>query len=527
MIADALAGAKRLSRRELERLVAVAGDLVEPDGRAGPKLAEELAQVERTCSMSVPARRVFQDLLARVGVATAQPIELPLEDTPYWLRGAHPLAGHRSRPRLDGVVDVLVVGAGLTGASAAYHLAGTGLRIAVVDAGDPASEASGRNGGNFELVPENSIGVYRGLARERLAFVRRCRPEATLAAARREADRQASAVLRLTLHNRRRLRELVETERIDCDFSPAGWLFLAHVERVERGIIEEAPLVEAHGARVELWSPERVREELGFETRFRSRFLPEDGSYHPFRYACGLLERAVRRGVELHARLPVLSLVSRAPDRHEATTPEGRVVARRVIVATNAFTRELLPELAVAPYQSQVMVTAHAPDRTRGRIVTSELGPVYFNQPRSGVRGDRAPLLLGGGADRPMANPRSRRRSGVVHRLLLELRDGYFPELRGRPPSTEWIGPMAFTPDQLPAIGLLRPGVVVAAGFNGYGGSYTTAAGEAAAALAVDGRPPPWLDQEVFTPTRLVVARLGNPKTRERPPLRRRVPMRS
>ena len=63
---------------------------------------------------------------------------------------------------------------------------------------------------------------------------------------------------------------------------------------------------------------------------------------------------------------------------------------------------------------------------------------------------------------------------------------------------------MAFTPDQLPAIGLLRPGLVVAAGFNGYGGSYTTAAGEAAAELAVGGEPPPWLAADVFTPRRLV-----------------------
>ena len=144
------------------------------------------------------------------------------------------------------------------------------------------------------------------------------------------------------------------------------------------------------------------------------------------------------------------------------------------------------------------MVIEHAPDRTRGRIVTSERGPVYFNQPRSGLRGERAPLLLGGGDDRPLASPRSRRRSRAVHRRLLELGDGFFPELRGQPPSTEWIGPMAFTPDQLPAIGLLRPGVVVAAGFNGYGGSYTTAAGEAAAALALTGEALFWLDAEVF-----------------------------
>ena len=53
--------------------------------------------------------------------------------------------------------------------------------------------------------------------------------------------------------------------------------------------------------------------------------------------------------------------------------------------------------------------------------------------------------MFGGGDDRPLADPRSRERSESVHRLLLEHRDRYFPELDGRAPSAEWIGPMGFT----------------------------------------------------------------------------------
>ena len=101
-----------------------------------------------------------------------------------------------------------------------------------------------------------------------------------------------------------------------------------------------------------------------------------------------------------------------SPDRHHVITDRGRIVARRVIVATNAFTRELLPEMRMhLPRQSQIMLTEHARDRTRGRIVTSEQGPAYFNQPRGGARNGRAPLFSGGGDDRPMENPASRRRS--------------------------------------------------------------------------------------------------------------------
>jgi hypothetical protein len=176
-----------------------------------------------------------------------------------------------------------------------------------------------------------------------------------------------------------------------------------------------------------------------------------------------------------------------------------------VVAATNAFTSRLFPELrAIRPYQSQILVTEHVSDRARGRVVTTEAGPAFFNQPREAARRGRAPLLFGGGKDRPMRDPASRRRSTRIHAQLLRLRDAFYPELRGQPPSTEWVGPMGFTPDQLPVIGFLRPGVIVAAGYNGYGGTYTTAAGQAAAMMALTGAAPEWVPADVFSPHRLI-----------------------
>lgn len=94
----------------------------------------------------------------------------------------------------------------------------------------------------------------------------------------------------------------------------------------------------------------------------------------------------------------VREIVSEAADRHRVVTSEGEIVARAMVVATNAFTAPLLPELsAIHARQRQVMVTEDAPDRAHGRVVTCEDGPVFFNQPRAAARRGRAPLLLGGG----------------------------------------------------------------------------------------------------------------------------------
>src|SRR6202008_4246999 len=124
-----------------------------PDAAARPSsvVAAELQRIERDCVFTTSAARHFQDLLGRLGVDSSRPIGIPEDDQPFWFRTGHPLKSYRSQPAPHGVADVVIIGAGLTGASAAYHLrdaARQGSRVVVLDKGSPAGEASGRNGGN-------------------------------------------------------------------------------------------------------------------------------------------------------------------------------------------------------------------------------------------------------------------------------------------------------------------------------------------------------------------------------------------
>jgi hypothetical protein len=140
-----VAQVRALARRVLARC----GDGMRPADRV---LRAELQLLDREREFSAPALAEFQALLARVGVATHRPIGLPRDDEPYWFRAGQPLAGFRSHAALPETADIVIIGAGLTGASAAYHLADAaraGRRVVVLDQGDPAGEASGRNGGNF------------------------------------------------------------------------------------------------------------------------------------------------------------------------------------------------------------------------------------------------------------------------------------------------------------------------------------------------------------------------------------------
>ena len=497
-------GRRTLTASDIRDLV----DRVLPPGKhntADPATRRKLQAIDRSSRLSPEALLIFQDLLARLGIATARPIELPVNDVPFWHRIANPFANYQSTADLPVQADIVIIGAGLTGAAAAYHLRNSGKAVVLLDQGDPAGEASGRNGGNFELLPENAVGIYEGLAPGRFTYMKRLYPRVPEVVLRAVSERQASLVLGLALRNRDLLEETILSERIACDFSPKGWLHLAANEKEEQGICDEVSLAAQRGQRIEIWSRTKIREEFGINSAFLGRFIPGDGTYHPFKFVCGEIKSALHSGVALYTGTRVRRVVSDGDGNHCIVTNRGTIIAGGVIVATNAFTSSLFPKLAaIVPYQSQLLVTEHVPDRARGRSVTSETGPVFFNQPREGARDERACLVMGGGDDRRMKNPNSRRRSPAIHAHLLVLRDSFYPELAGQPPSAEWIGPMAFTPDGLPCIGFLRPGVVVAAGYNGYGGTYATAAGSAAAEMVLSDSVPDWVPEAIFSPRRLM-----------------------
>ncbi|PYU24646.1 MAG: hypothetical protein DMG30_08075 [Acidobacteria bacterium] len=89
----------------------------------------------------------------------------------------------------------------------------------------------------------------------------------------------------------------------------------------------------------------KIRHELGFERGFIGRFVPGDGTYHPAKFAYGVLQVAVNAGVELYTGVPVRRIHSASDGRHVIQTDGGSLLARSVIVATNAFTHQPFPEL--------------------------------------------------------------------------------------------------------------------------------------------------------------------------------------
>ena len=243
--------ARALNAADVRRMAGILRNITDVHEQAPKELARELRQrIERESQFTPAGRSLFQNMLGKLGVDSHGEIQIPVDDQPYWMRVDHRLTSFRSRQELPASADVVIIGAGLTGASAAYYLseaARHGLRVVVLDRGAPASEASGRNGGNFELLPENSVGIYEGLARSASRSCAGRYPALPIQILRAESERQASIVIGVALRNRSCMKQIIEAEKIDCDFSPRGWLYLAHTENGEQAICEEVGWLPSSG----------------------------------------------------------------------------------------------------------------------------------------------------------------------------------------------------------------------------------------------------------------------------------------
>jgi gamma-glutamylputrescine oxidase len=393
--------------------------------------------------------------------------------TPLWQEETEAPPSFEGRLR----ADVAIIGGGLTGLSAAYHLAVArpGMRIAVLEAGRVGAGASGRNTGM--LGP----GVGQSLA----ALVGRLGPRA------------AAMLYRETLRAVASTRALIEREGIACALQMTGQLLRARSPGDRRRLFRQAALMRALDLPVEVLDDDalaaRIRlPAVGGHGPAALRFS-EAGLLHPGQLVTGLAARATARGVQIFPGARVLELSGDHPVR--LALPDGVVLADRVVVATAGYTAQLgLQRGRVLPVHLQALATEPLPAATlsalrwpgREGVVEARRLFNYFRL----TTDDR--LVFGGGA--PRYHWAGRAPAGALGRAVIDLRralaDTFPPDagLAELPISHAWTGVIGYTLDALPALGRdpLRPRVVHAVGWCGHGLALSVASGEWIARLLLD-----------------------------------------
>jgi sarcosine oxidase subunit beta len=218
-----------------------------------------------------------------------------------------------------------------------------------------------------------------------------------------------------------------------------------------------------------------------------AEFAPGHGHLWPFALVLAFADAARRLGATIRVGADVARLLRRGERVVGVETGGGeRIEAEEVVLATNAYTPALLPELppgAIVPARGQILVTPPLPPLLPHAWGTN-FSKEYGRQTAGG------PIVCGGyrrlDVDEGLGHTDERVTPPVLAGIAQCL-TALFPALRGVPVVRCWAGIMGFSADGLPLIGRHGPGLTLAAGFNGGGFSWAAIVGQVVAALLCDG----------------------------------------
>lgn len=395
-----------------------------------------------------------------------------IRNEPYWWEAAPPtiLAETPVLPRCD----VVIVGAGYTGLSAALTLARAGRSVQVFDALRPGEGASTRNGG----IASGSL---------RHSFAEHVR---------RFGEARALGIDREGKEAREDLARFIAEEGIECDFKLTGRFTGASKPSDYESLARESDrLVKALGIEAYAVSRSDQRNEIGTDFYHGGLVRKDIGGLHPAKLHAGMLRLTLAAGARIHGETPVLGVRAEGGE-YEVETSRGRVRAANVIMGTNGYTDKVDPWLRrrMIPVRSRIIATAPISDNMmkelcpKGYMLGETRALHYYYRPSPDGR-----RILFGGRDGTIAGDPTWPTESL-RRALLDI----FPVLEDVPITHSWFGHVAMNRDMIPRI-FTKDGVKYAAGYCGSGVVWARWAGRKAAltllgdkeaASALDFRPP-------------------------------------
>ena len=362
------------------------------------------------------------------------------------------------QPSLSGDVrtGVCVIGGGYTGLSAALHLAHGGIDTILLEAHTIGFAASGRNGGQ----------IHTGHRKEQASL------EQWL------GQPHAHALWDISEEAKALVRGLIIEHQIACDFTQ-GLVIAAHDKGALRELSADTDhLHKSYGYdAVSMLDARAIVAALGTGIYPGGRMDAGGGHLHPLKFARGLAGAAHKAGVTLYENSPALSF-----DKNTAVVrcPQGTVAAGTIILACDAFTGELAPELApyIGHVESFIAATVPLSADAGARVIPCGAAVADTRHVLDYYRKSADNRLLFAGRESYWNVPRD------VAKIVRPRMARVFPALAETRVDFAWRGTVGITRTRMPHFGRLSDHVLFGHGYSGQGVALSVLGGKALADAA-------------------------------------------
>lgn len=363
----------------------------------------------------------------------------------------------QSFPALDSDVqcDVAVIGGGITGAMAAFHLVEAGLDTVLIDRRDVGGGSTSASTGLLQYEIDTDLADLIDLV------------------GKRDAERS----YQLCLEAIGKIGTLAERAGVACEFTPKKSLYLASYKKDLPALRREFAARKAMGIALEYLEAPDIQKRFSFEAP--GGLLSNDGGeVDPYLLSMGLLRKASQEGLRAFDRTTVIDYVWE-PHRVVLKTDRGAVIrAKHVVMATGYEAQQHLKQKIVT-FANTYAAVSEPIEKFNGWgedqcLIWETARPYFYLRTTSDGR------AIFGGGDRPYESE-ARRDARIPRKTasLVKKFSGMFPDIEIEV-AYAWVGVFGGTEDGLPVIGQTPeyPRAYFALGYGGNGITYSLIAAE-------------------------------------------------
>jgi sarcosine oxidase subunit beta len=349
--------------------------------------------------------------------------------------------------------DVAIIGAGIHGASVAFHLASMGAKPEVFERTAPAGGPTGRSSAICRAYYTNPY-----LARVAHASLEMFRSFAGLTAGR------------------------------DCGYHETGAVYL-HPDADAAALHAAAGYMNSIGTRIEMLEPADLHREFplfNVDGVGVAGWEPGAGYADPVATTAGLLARACEMGATQRLYTRVAHLRARSGGGATLTLESGESVdCNRLLIAAGPWTRMLAAQLGVKlplTVERHYVATIRWPEAREMRFAHADIAGGYYCKPEG-----EDLYCLGPLTPEPEVDPDEPVRGidAEESHALARLATKRIPRLKDAVSTGGWASLYDVSPDWMPVIGEIAPGVFVDAGTSGHGFKLGPALGADVAAMVM------------------------------------------